>query len=146
MLLCMSSGHGRPLEDAKEMTGEIALEAADRLPLALSLAHAPRDVNSGGRVVPSTREHDLLERAVAVILVAPVLAFGATTAGAALPPRLSEGQAKRIFLADAKVASWLRHYPRSTWVTTVALHSSDRRWQVHVFSGAAAEVATGLVA
>ena len=83
--------------------------------------------------------------AVAVILVAPVLAFGATTAGAALPPRLSEGQAKRIFLADAKVASWLRHYPRSTWVTTAALRSSDRRWQVHVFSGAAGEVATGLV-
>ena len=85
--------------------------------------------------------------AAAVVLGAVLAAaFGAPRAsGTFPPPRLSEQQAKRIFLANDKVAGWLRHYPRSTWVTSAELRPTDRRWQVNVFSGAAGEVATGLV-
>jgi hypothetical protein len=75
--------------------------------------------------------------AVSVVLPGP--------AGAAAPTRLTQQQVKQTFLANEKVQSWLRHYPRNTWVTTADLREADRRWHVNVFSGAAGEVATGLV-
>ena len=85
-------------------------------------------------------------RLAAIALALLVLGgLGATGAGAATPPLLSEQQAKRIFLADPKVEGWLRHYPRSTWVTSADFRDADRRWQVNVYSGRAGEVATGLV-
>ena len=88
----------------------------------------------------------MLGRLGAVLVTFFLLAaIGAVEASAAPPARLSEAQAKSIFLADGKVESWLRQYPRSSWVTYVDFRDSDRRWQVKVYSGAAGEVATGLV-
>jgi hypothetical protein len=84
----------------------------------------------------------LARAALALSLVAALAAPGA---GAAPPPRLDAGHAKRIFLADAKVEGWLRHYPRPTWVTDASFRGSDRTWEVSVYSGRAGEVATGRV-
>ena len=85
------------------------------------------------------------------LLLAVLLAFTLVSAAAPArasagpPPRLSEQQAKRIFLADPKVEGWLRHYPRSTWETFADFRDADRRWELKVYSGPAGEVATGLV-
>ena len=85
-------------------------------------------------------------RLAAVALGLLLLAgLGPAGASAAIPPRLSEQQAKRIFLADGKVQGWLHHYPRATWVTYADFRSTDRRWEIKVYSGRAGEVATGFV-
>src|SRR5918912_1909886 len=58
--------------------------------------------------------------------------------------RLTKKKASDIFLHDHKVAQWLKHYP--TVVTYDASYSpKDRSWTVHVWSGAAGEVAQGKV-
>ena len=80
--------------------------------------------------------------AVLALLVAAASPPGAS---AALPPRLSERQAKKLFLEVPKVQSWLRHYPRRSLDTVANFRQADRRWRVGVYSGAAGEVATGLV-
>ena len=85
-------------------------------------------------------------RLVAVLLASTLLAAIAPAAApAAPPPRLTEQQAKRIFLADSKVERWLHHYPQPTWQTFADFRDSDRRWEIRVYSGPAGEVATGLV-
>ncbi len=58
--------------------------------------------------------------------------------------RLSEAAAVELFLADSKVTGWLARYPpRPT--TDASYESATGRWRVHVWSGAAGEVATGRV-
>jgi hypothetical protein len=83
--------------------------------------------------------------AAALLAAVFIVASGGEAATAALPSRLSEQDATRLFLANGKVQGWLRHYPKRTWVTTAELREGDRRWRVNVFSGPAGEVATGLV-
>jgi hypothetical protein len=56
--------------------------------------------------------------------------------------RLSSGDATRIFLADGKVAAWLRRYPPKP---QTAATFSNGSWTVNVWSGAAGEIATGKV-
>jgi hypothetical protein len=86
-----------------------------------------------------------VRRLAAAAVVATLAVAVPAHAAAATPTRLSDREATRIFLADPKVESWLGHYPRKNWVTTAELREADRRWRVNVFSGAAGEVATGLV-
>ena len=57
-------------------------------------------------------------------------------------PRLSAETATELFLADAKVAAWLRRYPPHP-VTEAT--DTQGIWTVDVFSGAAGEIATGTV-
>src|SRR5438270_2174990 len=58
--------------------------------------------------------------------------------------QLTKKKASDIFLHDHKVSEWLKHYPRV--VTYDATYSAkDRNWTVHVWSGAAGEVAQGKV-
>jgi hypothetical protein len=47
-----------------------------------------------------------------------------------------------LFLADAKVASWLRRYPPNPGTSATY---ANGRWTVNVFSGKAGEIATGFV-
>ena len=93
------------------------------------------------------------------LVLAPT-AWGATTATApvydskghlvqtpyapANASQLTKKKASDIFLHDHKVSEWLKHYPRV--VTYDATYSAkDRNWTVHVWSGAAGEVAQGKV-
>jgi hypothetical protein len=57
-------------------------------------------------------------------------------------PRLTSKEATKLFLANGKVAAWLRRYPPKP--TTSATYSGGR-WTVNVFSGHAGEIATGSV-
>jgi hypothetical protein len=75
----------------------------------------------------------LLAVITAGVLVVPV-------ASAASPAR-SAPQATRIVLAHPKIAGWLRHYPRRTWVTAADFDPRRGLWEVKVFAGAAGEVA-----
>lgn len=56
--------------------------------------------------------------------------------------RLSESRAVAIFLADPKVAAWLRRYPAHPAASATYLAGI---WTVSVTSGAAGEIATGTV-
>jgi hypothetical protein len=59
--------------------------------------------------------------------------------------RLTKEQAISIFEANPKVARWLTHYPRKTWVTEATWSAADKLWTVKIWSGPAGEVATGKV-
>ena len=59
-------------------------------------------------------------------------------------PRLTEKRVTRAFLAEEKVADWLRRYPPRP-VTDARYDKTYRFWTVHVWSGRAGEVATGRV-
>src|SRR5215218_3465765 len=84
-------------------------------------------------------------------------AIGLLLAGAALggpgkpkplrPPeqRLTEAQAKAIFLRNEKVSDWLTHYPKRLWQTDASFDQDHKLWRVNVWAGAAGEVATGKV-
>ena len=61
------------------------------------------------------------------------------------PPLLSERAAVKAFLAHPKVADWLDRYPPGP-ETDASFDRETRRWTVHVWSGEAGEVATGIVA
>jgi hypothetical protein len=65
-----------------------------------------------------------------------------TTPLAQTKPRITTNQAIRIFLADDKVADWLKRYPPHP--DTSATYK-DGVWTVNVFSGRAGEIATGKV-
>jgi hypothetical protein len=60
-------------------------------------------------------------------------------------PQLTEQRAQSAFLAYGKVARWLRHYPRKTWVKETTFDKKSNSWTVKVWSGPAGEVATGKV-
>ena len=83
----------------------------------------------------------------ALALVAPQVALAK---GKPLPapnnppsPRLSKAEATRIFLADGKVASWLRRYPQKGRTTETTF--KQQIWTVSVWWGKAGEIATGKV-
>lgn len=61
------------------------------------------------------------------------------------PPRLTEARALALFVANRKVADWLRHYPPRTRVTDATFSDKFRNWTVKIWSGKAGEVATGKV-
>ncbi len=62
----------------------------------------------------------------------------------AATPRLTEKEAVRLLLAAGKVSAWLERYPPSP-LTEATFDRRTRHWRVHVWSGDAGEVATGLV-
>jgi hypothetical protein len=59
-------------------------------------------------------------------------------------PELTERQAVRRFLLSPKVAAWLERYPRPP-LTEADFDRRTRHWRVHVWSGRAGEIATGVV-
>jgi hypothetical protein len=65
-----------------------------------------------------------------------------TTTVAQTTPRSTENQAVKLFLADDKVADWLKRYPPKP--TTDATFKQGS-WTVNVWSGRAGEIATGKV-
>ena len=65
-------------------------------------------------------------------------------APSAEPPTLTEAQVVRRLLATPKVASWLERYPPVP-LTEADFDRRTRRWRVHVWSGDAGEVASGVV-
>ncbi len=60
------------------------------------------------------------------------------------PPSLTEASAMHVFLAYPKVARWLDRYPSGP-STDASFDPKRRTWTVHVWSGDAGEVATGVV-
>ena len=62
----------------------------------------------------------------------------------ATPSRLSESEAVKAFLAHPKVARWLDRYPPRP-ETDATFDRKTRTWTVHVWTGDAGEVATGVV-
>ncbi|MFL5954681.1 MAG: hypothetical protein ACJ76I_11300 [Gaiellaceae bacterium] len=93
--------------------------------------------------------------ALAVLFLAPAAHAGTTTHGRAVPnplttttpiaqtkPRTTQNQATALFLANRKVARWLKRYPPHP--TTDATFK-DGIWTVDVWSGRAGEIATGTV-
>jgi hypothetical protein len=90
--------------------------------------------------------------AAALALTLPALAHAGTGHGRSKPlparlqpppQRLAKAEATRIFLADRKVASWLRRYPHKNRTTETTF--KDGVWTVKVWWGAAGEIATGTV-
>jgi hypothetical protein len=91
--------------------------------------------------------------AAALALTAPAVALAGTSAhgrGKPLPvplqppvPRLAKAEVTRIFLADRKVASWLRRYPQKGRITETTFKNG--LWAVSVWWKAAGEIATGKV-
>ncbi len=60
------------------------------------------------------------------------------------PPRLAKANATQRLLQAPKVAAWLRRYPPAP-LTEADFDRRTRHWKVHVWSGAAGEVASGVV-
>jgi hypothetical protein len=92
----------------------------------------------------------------AVLLVpAAAAAAGHTTNPLAPPPILepsqrarphrSESNAVARFLANGKVRDWVGRYPKASLVTQAEFEWRYADWNVHVWSGAAGEIATGRV-
>jgi hypothetical protein len=84
---------------------------------------------------------------VPVAQAAPARAEAPTRVAAAAPltdlsPRLNSASATKIFLADPKVAAWLKRYPANP--VTQATYAQGQ-WTVDVWSGLAGEIATGTV-
>ena len=65
-------------------------------------------------------------------------------APSASTPELTEKDAVRRFLAAPQVAAWLERYPPSP-PTEGEFDRRTRHWRVHVWSGEAGEIATGVV-
>jgi hypothetical protein len=96
-------------------------------------------------------------RLAALLTVIALLAAGGEAAAAATNPldesplsadasrpRLTEKAAVEAFIADPKVEDWLGRYPpRPT--TDGSYDKARRSWTIHVWSGAAGEVARGFV-
>jgi hypothetical protein len=68
-------------------------------------------------------------------------------AGAAPKTKLTEQRATEIFLANPKIASWLRHYPPKTRTTQATYSAPYGSWTVKVWTSVdkVGEVATGRV-
>jgi len=60
------------------------------------------------------------------------------------PPRLKEKAVVAAFLRVPKVADWVDRYPRNL-ATDATFDRKARTWAVHVWSGRAGEIATGVV-
>jgi hypothetical protein len=68
-------------------------------------------------------------------------------AGAVPKTKLTEQRATAIFLANPKIASWLRHYPPKTRTTEATYSAPYGSWTVKVWTSVdkVGEVATGRV-
>jgi hypothetical protein len=68
-------------------------------------------------------------------------------AGAAPKTKLTEQRATAIFLANPKIASWLRHYPPKTRTTEATYSATFGSWTIKVWTSVdkVGEVATGRV-
>lgn len=61
------------MEDAVDLAGDVALEAADDLGLGQALGGAPLDVGAGGCVVAHADQHDAIEGGVGLAVAAAVV-------------------------------------------------------------------------
>src|SRR6188472_349051 len=92
-----------------------------------------------------------MRRALAAAAIGLLLAGPAVAAPGKPKPlgppqqRLTEAQAKAIFLRNEKVSAWLEHYPKRRLQTDASFDSTRKLWRVNVWAGAAGEVATGKV-
>jgi hypothetical protein len=68
-------------------------------------------------------------------------------AGAAPKTNLTQKRATAIFLANPKVAKWLRHYPPKTRTTEATYSAQFANWTIKVWTSIdkVGEVATGRV-
>jgi hypothetical protein len=88
----------------------------------------------------------LAAAAIGLLLAGPAVAAPGKPKQLGPPEqRLTEAQAKAIFLRSAKVAGWLEHYPRRTWQTDASFDPGRKLWRIFVWAGPAGEVATGKV-
>ena len=71
----------------------------------------------------------------------------AVPAGAAVVanPHLTRAEATRLVLSDPTVASWLRRYRGRRLVKLASYRAQRGVWEIKVFSGAAGEIALGVV-
>jgi hypothetical protein len=85
-----------------------------------------------------------MRRLVVVALCALLLV---PAAAAAPNTKLTQESATRIFLANPKVAHWLRHYPKKTRTEETTYSPQFGNWTIKVWTsiGKAGEVATGRV-
>jgi hypothetical protein len=75
-----------------------------------------------------------------------ILALAAPTASARAPsPRLTRAEAIRLVLRHPTIATWLRRYRGRRLVTLGSYSPSRGVWEVKVLSGAAGEIALGIV-
>jgi hypothetical protein len=98
MLLCLSSGHRRILEEPVEAAGEVALEAAERFAPALALLDPPVDVGVGWWVHTASGYQDLVERPVEFAVAATVKVMSDRLAGGGRD-RGDAGETGECFLA-----------------------------------------------
>src|SRR5215216_1338547 len=88
----------------------------------------------------------LAAAAIGLLLAGPALAAHGKPKPLGPPEqRLTEAQAKAIFLRNEKVSDWLTHYPKRLWQTDASFDQDHKLWRVNVWAGAAGEVATGKV-
>ncbi|HKA27304.1 MAG TPA: hypothetical protein VKD88_08020 [Gaiellaceae bacterium] len=84
-------------------------------------------------------------RRLGVVAICALLLVPA--AGAAQNPRLTQQRATAIFLANPKVAAWIRHYPKSTRTEEATYNAQFDNWTIKVWTSIdkVGEVATGRV-
>jgi hypothetical protein len=75
MLLCLSSGDWRVLEESPDAPGEEALDAADGFAFGLALSDSAGDVGAGGGVAALLGDGDEVERPVELAVAATVEAM-----------------------------------------------------------------------
>jgi hypothetical protein len=88
----------------------------------------------------------LVAAAIGLLLAGPAVAAPGKPKPLRPPEqRLTEAQAKAIFLRNEKVSDWLTHYPKRLWQTDATFDEDHKLWRVNVWAGEAGEVATGKV-
>jgi hypothetical protein len=88
----------------------------------------------------------LAAAAIGLLLAGPAVAAPGKPKALGPPAkRLTETQAKAIFLRNEKVSDWLAHYPKRLWQTDASFDGGRKLWRINVWAGAAGEVATGKV-
>jgi hypothetical protein len=88
----------------------------------------------------------LAAAAIGLLLAGPALAAPGKPKPLGPPEqRLTQVQAKAIFLRNEKVSDWLAHYPKRLWQTDATFDGDHKLWRVNVWAGEAGQVATGKV-
>jgi len=77
------------VEDGVDLSGDVALQAADDLRLGQALGGAPLDVGSGGRMVAHADDHDAVQGGVGLAVTAAVQAVADGRAGGGFGRRRS---------------------------------------------------------
>ena len=83
-------------------------------------------------------------RLAAAVALVVALSGVLPAAHAAAPARLTEQEAVSALLENGRVRDWLERYPPDP-STSAELDDTTQRWTVHVTSGRAGEIATGVV-